>query len=423
MPDKKVIIACYGFPPNPGIGGRRWAKFAKYLAKAGWQVHVIVAKPRSLVVSDWESDVQHPNIIRHFLPVNYPNALSSLPSDSTLKKVLFRWSKWYYNKIQDKRIFDATFLWEKSFTNKLAELISQHNIDNVITTGAPFYQLYYAAKLKRDKFPNLNLITDFRDPWLGATNYGINFLTGKKLAQEKEYFKVVCENSNCILVPAKVLSEMTEHLDQADQYLRDRFIEFTHSFDIDDIKPYLVNSLVSDDKISIVYAGTIYGELEETFNQLASALDKLKIEKPALYQRLRISFYTPPNNIPTQFQNHSEVIHFSAPIAKKIFEIINQSTACIILQSKNNKNFRTTKFFEFISFRKPYVVMGAKGFVSEFVETEKLGVYLPESNFYPKFVDTLEKLAENKLEFNAGFDASQYACERQTNKLIELLRS
>jgi len=422
MPDKKVIIACYGFPPNPGIGGRRWAKFAKYLALAGWQVHVIAAKPISQVISDWEKDIQHPNIIQHFLPVNHPKALSSLPSDSIFKKILFRWSKWYYSKIQSKRIFDATFLWEKTFTTKLDELIQQHSIHNLITSGAPFYQLFYAAKLKRDKYQNINLITDFRDPWLGATNYGINLLTGKKLAREKEYFKIVCEQSNCLITPTKFLSEMIMHLDKSYHYLLDRFMEFPHSFDMDDITPYLVNHSVNKNKISLVYAGTIYGELEDTFNQLANALDSLKSERSELYQKLNISFYTPPNNVPIQFNNHRKVIQFNLPVGKYIFNIINQSTACIILQSRNNKNFRTTKFFEFISFRKPYILFGAKGFVSEYVERNKLGVFIPNENFYTQFLDTLEKLAENKLEFNEEFDIAEFSCETQTNRLIALLK-
>jgi len=423
MPAKKVIIACYGFPPNPGIGGRRWAKYAKYLALAGWEVHVIVAEPKSQVISDWETDVQHPNIIRHFLPSNHPKALSSLPSDSIFKKILFRWSKWYYSKIQSKRIFDATFLWEKTFSNKLAELISEYNIENLITTGAPFYQLYYAAKLKRDHYPNINLITDFRDPWLGATNYGINLLSGKKLALEKEYFKIVCEQSDKLIIPTvSSLHDMIRFLEYDSHKLSEKFMEFTHSFDLDDITPYLINQSTDKSKISLVYAGTIYGELEDTFDRLANALDSLKSEHAELYQKLNISFYTPPNNIPHQFKNHSEVIQFNLPVGKDIFNLINQSTACIILQSRNNKNFRTTKFFEFIAFRKPYIVMGEKGFVSDFVEQNKLGVFISNENFYTQFVDTLEKLAENKLEFNKEFDIDEFTCETQTNRLIALLK-
>ena len=41
MPDKKILLICWDFPPNNGIGGRRWAKLIKYLAKSDVECHVM----------------------------------------------------------------------------------------------------------------------------------------------------------------------------------------------------------------------------------------------------------------------------------------------------------------------------------------------------------------------------------------------
>jgi len=49
-------------------------------------------------------------------------------------------------------------------------------------------------------------------------------------------------------------------------------------------------------------------------------------------------------------------------------------------------------------------------------------VFISNENFYTQFVDTLEKLAENKLEFNKEFDIAEFSCETQTNRLITLLK-
>jgi hypothetical protein len=42
--EKTILIICYGFPPFPGIGGRRWAKFSKYLSSYGFNINVIASK-------------------------------------------------------------------------------------------------------------------------------------------------------------------------------------------------------------------------------------------------------------------------------------------------------------------------------------------------------------------------------------------
>jgi hypothetical protein len=84
-PGEPILIICHGFPPVPGIGGRRWAKFAKELARRGHPVHVIRSTgPEHGPISLWAPDVQHPNIIAHPLPQRYPTVLMKQPLDRFL---------------------------------------------------------------------------------------------------------------------------------------------------------------------------------------------------------------------------------------------------------------------------------------------------------------------------------------------------
>ena len=75
MPER-VLLCCYGFPPNTGIGGRRWAKLAKGLAQNGTAVEVINADLPKTGASPWSEDVSHPLITVHSVPSDYPTALS-----------------------------------------------------------------------------------------------------------------------------------------------------------------------------------------------------------------------------------------------------------------------------------------------------------------------------------------------------------
>jgi hypothetical protein len=41
--DDIVLIVAYHYPPDPGIGGARPYRFAKYLKRMGYRIHVIAA--------------------------------------------------------------------------------------------------------------------------------------------------------------------------------------------------------------------------------------------------------------------------------------------------------------------------------------------------------------------------------------------
>ena len=78
----KILLVCYSFPPNPGVGGRRWAKFAKYLVKSGHYVEVINAKLTTDKLSTWSKDAQllHEKNHVHSLPTSYPEIININPN-------------------------------------------------------------------------------------------------------------------------------------------------------------------------------------------------------------------------------------------------------------------------------------------------------------------------------------------------------
>src|SRR6185437_7132391 len=84
---KNVLIISYIFPPAPGIGGRRWAKFAKFFRRKNVDVYVISSKIVDDKVSTWATDVEGIEVIR--LDSKYPNIISTTPN-SVIDKILYR---------------------------------------------------------------------------------------------------------------------------------------------------------------------------------------------------------------------------------------------------------------------------------------------------------------------------------------------
>ena len=85
-----ILLICHGFPPVRGIGGRRWAKFAKELARRGYTVHVIrSAGSKGRMDSLWSEDTRHEGIVHHPLPHAYPAVMTKRPLfDSTFGAVV-----------------------------------------------------------------------------------------------------------------------------------------------------------------------------------------------------------------------------------------------------------------------------------------------------------------------------------------------
>jgi len=55
---RRLLIITYHFPPDGAVGGQRWAGLSKYLARLGWDVHIVTAA----VAGDYTSP---PNVHRH----------------------------------------------------------------------------------------------------------------------------------------------------------------------------------------------------------------------------------------------------------------------------------------------------------------------------------------------------------------------
>ena len=40
---RRLLVITFHFPPDGSVGGNRWAGLSKYLARRGWEVHIVTA--------------------------------------------------------------------------------------------------------------------------------------------------------------------------------------------------------------------------------------------------------------------------------------------------------------------------------------------------------------------------------------------
>ena len=130
----------------------------------------------------------------------------------------------------------------------------------------------------------------------------------------------------------------------------------------------------SSSNITIEYGGEIYIDTEPYLGQLAKDLTKLREFNPALYERLNINFHSSSFNKIKAIFKHHPCVRISDSIGKKIEDRIAQAHWCIILLADHNKDFFTTKYFEYQTLGTPYLYLGASGEVLKSIEEENRGI-------------------------------------------------
>ena len=79
----RMLLIAYKFPPYAGVGGFRWAKLSKYLARLGHEIHVVSVPWPAYGPNTLMADAAEPGVTVHPIPLRLPSPLpASAPSRS-----------------------------------------------------------------------------------------------------------------------------------------------------------------------------------------------------------------------------------------------------------------------------------------------------------------------------------------------------
>ncbi|MEL6134333.1 MAG: glycosyltransferase [Bacteroidota bacterium] len=412
---KDILLICLRFPPTPGIGGRRWAKFAKELAARGFNIHVIAAIQVEDKPSLWTEDVQHPSIKVYDVPNPYPHLV---PSSNLLQKVKNRFTLQRLLWETKGTPYDEGVYWGKAMLAKARALIQQYQIAHVIATGAPFSALYNSVALK-EAFPDIQLIVDYRDPWIHAVNYGMPDLSPKRKAFEYAQEQKVLRQADLIIAPTHPnVMVGVEAIQEAKA--ENKVWEIPHSFDPQDIGEIPSRQSTKEQKIQMVFGGALYIGVDPQLVRLRDWMQQIKAGDPELYQRLEIDIYSKDYERGQDLLTADEsALRFHAPISKQaLFQKLAVADIALLLIADHNKDFKTTKFFEILAFRQPFLMLGPKGRVSDYIEENQLGIHLDNHEVdVAYFVQSIHKLREEKVRLKE-MDVSHFSLAKVTDQLI-----
>ena len=149
-----MLVIAYKFPPYAGVGGFRWAKLSKYLARLGHEVHVVTVPWPTYGPNTLAADAAEPGVIVHAIRSGSPHRFRHRPLGG-------RWTaaaRHLALRALDRALFydDEAQRWGRHLIGFCERLIEEHGIEVVVATGHPFQANRWAAELKRRR-PALKL--------------------------------------------------------------------------------------------------------------------------------------------------------------------------------------------------------------------------------------------------------------------------
>ena len=418
-PGEPILIVCHSFPPNYGIGGRRWAKFAKELTKRGHPVHVIRKEFKGGPKSLWTSDGETAGIFHHPLPARSPTVFHRWPLTSFSDKLRYRFWLRVMPFLTKGNWIDPAALWKNQLVKKANELIAQHGIRQVVVSGAPFSLLVHGMEF-RSPHGDLHLVGDFRDPWTWGPYYGQAMLSPAHMDHERRMEATVARTYHRLLTPN---DQMREHLHKMYGGKPERYVTIPNAIDPEDFGT-LPARPTEDGMFKMIYAGSLYGaeEAERYFDELLRTFEGMRGTRPEALANCSLDLYITGQGIQAfekkvAAKGLEGTIRFHAPIPpERIFQKLAASDLVISFIPSFNKDIMGTKFNEIFQLRRPLLHVGEPGLVSQTILGRKLGGSLRVEALRTELPRIIAR--ELKLELDPNADVSEFLLERVTNKLM-----
>ena len=118
-----------------------------------------------------------------------------------------------------------------------------------------------------------------------------------------------------------------------------------------------------------------------------------------------------------QFQNTA--ISINPSVGKEIFKIISEADYVLILLAEHNKDFKTTKFFEFLPFQKPYLYIGPLGEVAKNIREDEMGFVIKDVK--KDTVSFIESYFASKLVFIGLSKFRNHTFQKRVELINELI--
>ncbi len=423
MPNKKVLLIAYYWPPSGGAGVHRWLRFSKYFKENNCDLTVYCPEDAAWPVVD--DNLSHEvsedlTVIRRkiFEPHKYLGSKGNVGTGFTETKkagLLKRLVVWVRGNLF---IPDSRKYWIRPSTRYLSKYLKAHpEITTVISSGPPHSMHLIARKLKK-KF-DIHWIADFRDPWTQIDFYE-NLNIGKRADRRHHQLEaaVLNEADEVITVSSSCADGLAEVANKEIRVITNGY-EFP-DFDTSEIQ--------LDDPFTISHFGSMPFARNPLvlWKAIANILPKNEAFRKALKIRLIGTVDFKVIESLKSFDLESYVEFVDAVPHNKSIELQRQTQLLLLVANNtgNVKGILTGKFFEYLGAKRPIVAIGmGDSDLEKAVQNTNCGAFVPfqaVEKMEHYLLESFDAYKAGSLNSNAT-NLDQYHSRTLAKQVIELI--
>jgi glycosyltransferase involved in cell wall biosynthesis len=358
---RRLLLIAFQFPPYPEVGGKRWTKLTKYLARQGWEIDVLTV-PWGESAPDLMADVQSERIhihrvasygFHHLRRREFPAHLGG--------KIARRGRKYLLSTMSGRDAAEDARYWGRALVPAACRLIDERQISLVVSTGAPFLANWWASHVK-DRRPHVHLITEFQDPWsdLPSVQEGDPARRARVLEREASFIS----KSDVVVTVTDGLSDIIRSHSGGIPV-----VTIPNGFDPEEITV----TPAREREPLLVHAGNLWVGRERplaaflaAIRQTADGLDGLRV----------VSYGGFPGGVKSEYADLIESgvleVHPRVP-TKTVMAAIDDAFACLQFNAEQFPYLVSTKVFEYAAARRPVLSVNYGGEIEGLVNEGNLG--------------------------------------------------
>ena len=431
---KKVLIITYYWPPSGGAGVQRWLKFVKYLpgfnvkpivltvdpAKASYPVidESLYEKVPDGIITYRTDTLEFGHLYSKLIPSHkYPHGSFDNEEKPTPVQKISRFIRGNFF------IPDARVGWKKYAVRKAREILDQHEIDVIITTGPP--HSVHLTGLKLSKNYNIKWIADFRDPWTDILYYNSLYHTPPIKKYDAKLERTVLEKADNIIIVSKSLKQLL--VSKSNLILPQKVIVIPNGFMDED---FSAPSKPPADKFIITFTGSLSNnnnKMDAFAKGLARAV-KANNDVQFVFRFVgninkSVDTLLEKYGLANIMEKIDYVPHFES------VKYLKSSTAVffVIRRTATSKGILSGKLFDYLGSRKPIICIGpVDGNAAEIIHECKAGKVIDYDDSEGVF-EYLQQLVD-RWRKNPDLDiredrSKNYSVKNLTKKLVETINA